>query len=185
MNLSSKQLRSWLVFLGCSVFLMVLGNVGYQSLPKSILPLATQQHVLGDRDEQGFEVTQVKRIVDGDTIELADGRKVRYIGVDTPETKHPTKKQECFGQEASQRNQELVEGKTVKLEKDISETDRYGRLLRYVWVDDQLINLTLVKEGFAAASSYPPDIARQAEFRQAEQLAREAEVGLWHSCPVN
>jgi micrococcal nuclease len=125
----------------------------------------------------------VKRVIDGDTIELESGQTLRYIGIDTPETHHPTKGQECFGQEASQRNRELVEGKTIRLEKDVSEVDRYGRLLRYVWVDDQLINQQLVAEGYAVARSFPPDIAKQDIFRAVEGQARTQNLGLWANCP--
>ena len=105
-----------------------------------------------------LEQALVSKVVDGDTIQLSDGRKVRYIGIDTPETVHPSKAVECYGQEASVKNKELVLGKTVGLEKDVSDTDRYGRLLRYVYLDGIMINDLLVKEGFAKASSYPPDV---------------------------
>ena len=76
-------------------------------------------------------------VVDGDTIDVTvDGveRRVRYIGIDTPETVHPTRGVELYGKDASACNAQLVEGKTVQLEKDVSETDRYGRLMRYVWL---------------------------------------------------
>ncbi len=90
-------------------------------------------------------------MVDGDTIDvLMEGReyRVRYIGIDTPETVHPTRGEEPYGREASSRNKELVSGQTVYLEKDVSETDRYGRLLRYVWLaDGSMVNATLVAEG--------------------------------------
>lgn len=141
--------------------------------------------VLGEVDDTGFERVFVSRVVDGDTIELQDGRKVRYIGVDTPETKHPSKKQECFGQEASEFNKQLVEGKVVQLEKDVSETDRYGRLLRYVWLDGEIVNQKLVEEGYAFARSYPPDVAKQELFQKAEQEAREHDLGLWGVCQLN
>lgn len=85
----------------------------------------------------------------------------------------------CYGKEASEINKQLVEGKTVELEKDVSETDRYGRLLRYVWLDSVLINEYLVREGYAVSSSYPPDIKYQSIFLQAEELARNEKKGLW------
>jgi len=128
-------------------------------------------------------LSRVKRVIDGDTIELEDGRKVRYIGINTPETKHPARGVECFGLEASQRNKELVEGKVVSLEKDVSETDRYGRLLRYVWVEGILVNQVLVTEGFAWASRYPPDTVRQIEFQRAQVEAEATKLGLWQNCP--
>ncbi|MDP3998349.1 MAG: thermonuclease family protein [bacterium] len=125
---------------------------------------------------------KVIRVVDGDTVELADGRRVRYIGIDTPETVDPRKTVQCFGGEASNKNKELVEGKMVELEKDISEIDKYGRLLRYIYVDGLFVNDYLVRQGFAHASSYPPDIKYQDQLRQAEQEARDSGRGLWSAC---
>ncbi|RJR14857.1 hypothetical protein C4579_03610 [Candidatus Microgenomates bacterium] len=125
------------------------------------------------------ESAQVKRVVDGDTIELTNGETVRYIGIDTPESVAPGKPVECFAQEASNKNKELVEGKIVKLEKDVSETDRYGRLLRFVYVDDIFVNEYLVKEGYAHPATFPPDVKYQEMFKQAETEARENERGLW------
>jgi len=130
---------------------------------------------------ESFKVT---RVVDGDTIEIEGGEKVRYLGIDTPETVDPRKPVQCFGVEASKKNKELVEGKTVRLEKDITDRDRYSRLLRYVWVDDIFVNLELVKQGFASSYAYPPDIKYQEEFLEAEKEAREAERGLWKACPI-
>ncbi|MEK9135121.1 MAG: thermonuclease family protein [Patescibacteria group bacterium] len=126
----------------------------------------------------------VSRVIDGDTIELSNGKKVRYIAMDTPETVDPRKPIQCFGVEASNRNKQLVEGKTVLLEKDISETDRYGRLLRYVYIDGVFVNLFLVQEGFAYSYTYPPDVKYQSQFTEAERLAREQKRGLWGSCPI-
>jgi len=121
----------------------------------------------------------VTRVVDGDTIHaIVDGQDfpIRYIGIDTPEN---TTKVEPFGAEATQKNAELVNGKVVTLVKDVSETDKYGRLLRYVLVDNAFVNLVLVQEGFANAVTYPPDVACADAFLQAERQAREANLGLW------
>lgn len=127
----------------------------------------------------------VKKVIDGDTITLEDGSVVRYIGIDTPETVHPSKPVQCFGQEASKKNKELVEGKRVKLEKDVSKTDKYGRLLRYAWVDDIFVNDYLVRQGYAYSYSYPPDIKYQDQFLQAQNEARENNRGLWAACQVS
>lgn len=134
----------------------------------------------------------VTKVVDGDTIKLETGQTVRYIGIDTPETKDPRKEVQCFGKEASEANKRLVEGKKVRLEKDVSETDRYGRLLRYVYVEGNpstssgnieiFVNDSLVKEGYAHASAYPPDISKQAVFEASESEARAVSRGLWGSC---
>lgn len=125
---------------------------------------------------------RVTRVIDGDTIEVEiDGTTydVRYIGIDTPETVHPDKPVQCFGPEASARNKELVEGQMVGLEKDVSETDRFGRLLRYVWVGDEMVNAALVRDGYAQVSTFPPDVRHQDLFLQLQREAREAGRGLW------
>jgi len=128
------------------------------------------------------ESKKVARVVDGDTVEIEGGQTVRYIGIDTPETVHPQKTVECFGREASNKNRELAEGKFVQLEKDVSETDKYGRLLRYVYADGLFVNEFLVKEGFAYASSYPPDVKYQDLFNIAQREAQSQNKGLWAGC---
>lgn len=123
------------------------------------------------------------KALDGDTIELADGRRVRAIGVDTPETVHPKKPLQCFGKEASDFTKSLVEGKPVRLVRDISDTDKYGRLLRYIYMEDgTFVNLALVANGYATVSTYPPDIAHAADFQAAAAAARAAGRGLWGKC---
>jgi micrococcal nuclease len=119
---------------------------------------------------------RVVRVIDGDTIEVEGGARVRYIGIDAPEVYPQT---EYYGPEAWTRNRELMEGKTVTLEKDVSETDVYGRLLRYVWVDGVFVNGELVRLGYARAISYPPDTKYQERLAQLEEEAREARRGLW------
>lgn len=118
----------------------------------------------------------VVRIIDGDTIEVAINNtlyKVRYIGIDTPETA------EHFGQEATNKNAELLSSKIVRLEKDISETDSFGRLLRYVYVGDLSVNAELVRLGYAQAIPYPPDVRYQNLFTALEQEAKTAKIGIW------
>ncbi len=133
---------------------------------------------------QTSEEATVLRVIDGDTIELSDKRRIRYIGIDTPETVDPRKPVQCFGKEASNENKRLVEGKSVRLEKDISETDQYGRLLRYVYVDNTFVNDYLVRQGFAHASTFPPDVKYADKFREAQAEAQENNRGLWAGCPV-
>jgi len=128
------------------------------------------------------ETVKVTRVIDGDTIEIEGGERVRYIGIDTPETVDPRTTVQCYGKEASNKNKELVEGKEVRLEKDVSETDKYDRLLRYIWIGDTLINEVLVKEGFAYSSSYPPDVKYQDRFIAAQKEARNNNRGLWGTC---
>lgn len=147
-------------------------NQNTQPSPSVTQPTTTSTH-------PAVQLVKVTRVVDGDTIEIEGGQKVRYIGIDTPETVDPRKEVQCFGKEASAKNKQLVEGKEVSLEKDVSETDKYGRLLRYVYLGKIFVNDYLVREGYAHASSYPPDVKYQDQFLQAEREAREAKRGLW------
>ncbi len=131
-----------------------------------------------------LQEANVSRVIDGDTIEVVIGNKkykVRYIGIDTPEA---TTEIEYFGKEATAKNKELVEGKNVILVKDVSEVDKYDRLLRYVYVGDVFVNYELVKEGYAYASTYPPDVSCADTFLIAQQYARENNKGLWAATPT-
>ncbi|PJC27911.1 nuclease [Candidatus Shapirobacteria bacterium CG_4_9_14_0_2_um_filter_39_11] len=159
----------------------VLGRINNDNKP---LVEPTPTPSLSSPTEVPTETFKVTRVIDGDTIEIEGGERVRYIGIDTPETVDPRKPVQCFGIEASKKNKELVEGKNVRLEKDITDKDKYGRLLRYVYIDNIFINLELVKQGFAFSYTYPPDIKYQAEILAAEAEAREANRGLWAACPI-
>lgn len=180
---------SYLIFVGLAISLAAFGD--FHS-PRSIAPEAAtpaaittelKANPIVSAPTSTANLVRVVRVVDGDTIELEGGEKVRYIGIDTPETVDPRKPVQCFGLEASAENKKLVEGQLVRLEKDISERDKYGRLLHYVWVGDTFVNLKLVADGFARVSTYPPDVAHQAEFLAAEKTAQESNLGLWNSCP--
>jgi micrococcal nuclease len=128
----------------------------------------------------------VVSVVDGDTIDVQlDGRKVRvrYIGINTPETKHPEKGVEPFGPEAAEANRRLVEGQTVRLELDVQPWDRYQRLLAYVYVGATMINAELVRQGYAQVSTFPPNVKHAETFQQRQREAREARRGLWGTPP--
>lgn len=127
---------------------------------------------------------QVVRVIDGDTIQVCciAGRRerVRYIGIDTPETKHPTKGVEYFGEEAAEANRKLVDGKTVRLEFDVQQRDRYGRILAYVYLEDgTFVNAWLVEHGFAQVMTVPPNVTHQELFLKLQREARDARRGLW------
>ena len=126
----------------------------------------------------------VVRVVDGDTIHVRIGarvEKVRYIGVNTPEVHHPTKGEEPGGREAAEVNRRLVEGQAVRLELDVQERDRYGRLLAYVWIGDLMMNAELVRLGYAQVMTVPPNVRYQEVFLKLQREAREAARGLWRS----
>ncbi len=120
-----------------------------------------------------------QRVIDGDTIVLETGERVRYIGIDTPETKHPRKPIERMGKEASAFNRRMVQGRRVRLEMDVQERDRYGRLLAYVFVGDVHVNAALVEAGYARVMTVPPNVRHVKLFRGLEQAAREEGRGLW------
>lgn len=135
---------------------------------------------LNFRDEA--ETHLVTMVIDGDTILLDNGESVRYLGVDAPETHHPSRGLECYGPEATNRNEELVGGKRVRLEADQTDRDHYGRLLRYVYVGDVFINAVLVEEGYAYSSFFPPDTKHYDDLLALELDAEEAGRGLWSAC---
>ncbi|HEX9878705.1 MAG TPA: thermonuclease family protein [Candidatus Binatia bacterium] len=126
----------------------------------------------------------VVRVIDGDTIAVCciQGKeeKVRYIGVNTPETQHPAKGIGYYGREAATANSRLVEGRAVRLEFDVQQRDRYGRLLAYVYLEDgTFVNAWLVQEGYAQVMTVPPNVNYQEFFLKLQREAREAGRGLW------
>lgn len=154
--------------------------------PTLIATQSGQEKRVEFNDTLGQKVL-VKRVVDGDTVEIEGDLRIRYIGVDTPETVDPRRSVECFGKEAKEKNKELVESKVVILQKDVSETDKYGRLLRYVYLpiskDKMLfVNDYLIREGYAKVLTYPPDVKFSEQFVEAEKEARQNKKGLWGRC---
>ena len=123
------------------------------------------------------DTVSVSRVIDGDTIVVDGNVHVRYIGMNAPEVS------ERCGNEATEVDRRLVGGKAVRMEKDVSETDRYGRLLRYVWVGDTFINAEIVRLGYAEAKEYPPDLKYRSLFRQLEGEAKAAKIGMWAAGP--
>jgi micrococcal nuclease len=147
--------------------------------------------VVGGRDDtQGGEAGRtfegrVARVVDGDTIhvDLGDRReKVRYIGVDTPESVKPNTPVQCYAKAASAANARLVSGRRVRLELDVEDRDRYGRLLAYVYAGKVFVNAELVRRGFAVPLTIPPNVRHAGRFRALAREAREAGRGLWAAC---
>jgi len=127
-------------------------------------------------------MANVIRVVDGDTIKVlyhGEEVSVRLIGVDTPETVHPTKAVQVYGQEASDFTKSQLTGKDVRLEFDVEKKDQYDRLLAYVWLWDSMFNEVLVAEGYAQVSTYPPNVKYVERFTEAQKTAREAGKGLW------
>jgi len=136
-------------------------------------PSPTQTPIASPTPTPVSTQVMVVRVIDGDTIEIEGGDRVRYLGIDTPEPN------ECYGPEATAKNRELVERKNVTLDKDVSERDAFGRLLRYVYVNDLFVNAELVRWGYASVLYYPPDVEHYELLTQLEREAREANLVLW------
>ena len=120
----------------------------------------------------------VKEVIDGDTIILSNGEKVRLIGVNTPEYGR------YYFEEARELMEILTLGKEVMLERDITDRDKYGRLLRYVYVNGLFVNLEMIERGFANAYTYPPDVKYTEKFLEAERYARSNDIGLWERSKI-
>lgn len=133
-----------------------------------------EEPVKGENTEGVIKVT---RIVDGDTLVISTGETVRLIGIDTPE------KEDCYSTNAANRLRELVLDKEISIEYDQSEKDRYSRTLLYVWVNGSFVNEVLVKEGYADAKRYPPNIKYASVLEVAETEARSKGLGIWSSDP--
>ncbi len=156
----------------------VCGDLGYCS------GCSDNQYCLNRKPRPTLLSVQVVRVIDGDTIQVCcvfgDRVKVRYIGVDTPETHHPMRGVEPYGMEAAEANRKLVDGMTVRLEFDVQQLDGYGRTLAYVYLEDgTFVNAWLVEHGYAMVMTFPPNVKHQDLFLKLQREAREAGRGLW------
>ena len=132
----------------------------------------------------GLDVT-IERVVDGDTLVVSGGERVRLIGVDTPETKDRRRPVGCFGEQASEFTTALLPaGSRVRLVGDVEQRDRYQRLLAYAYrlPDGLFVNAELLRRGFAQVLTIPPNVAHTDEFLALSRQARAAEQGLWGAC---
>jgi micrococcal nuclease len=185
----------------CIAAALVLASCGGASCGPAGVRLEHQAPATWQLESGGHEDAVVTRVVDGDTIEVRiTGRvegpgagqaevgrtyDVRLIGIDTPETVHPAKPVECFGREASSATEALLEGQTIRLVDDVENSDGYDRLLRYVYLRDEMANARLVVNGYASAYTYPPNVRHTEFFVELQRDARGAGRGLWAdaTCP--
>jgi len=137
----------------------------------------------------GAALGRVTHVVDGDTIDVRLDRggaveRVRYIGIDTPESVKPNTPVQCYARAASHRNARLVGGQRVRLAADVEPRDRYGRLLAYVYRvrDGLFVNAALVRDGYALTLTIPPNVAHATLFRRLQRSARAHRRGLWGHC---
>jgi len=170
-----QRINKTILFLVLGFFIFILAGVLFYYSKLSLNKSYSSQEEI-----KYYRVTGVD---DGDTIVLEDGSTVRYLGIDTPETHHPTIGEECGGKEATDYNKKLVEGKRVRLIKDITDKDQYGRLLRYVFTEDGLfVNYSLVRNGLAQTLPIPPDTLFDKTFEDALKTARKEKIGIWEKC---
>lgn len=172
------------------VALLLLGACNtYQVVLDAQAPATRMQ------EPPGSETATVTRVVDGDTIEatitsiepgpgagqteVGQSYDIRLTGIDTPESVKPGSPVECFAKEAAAATEALLAGQEVRLIKDVEDTDRYDRLLRYVYLGDEMANARLVTNGYAHAYTYPPNVRHADLFVQLEREARDNGRGLW------
>jgi micrococcal nuclease len=175
----------FLIILFLFLKFLFYNNTSYYLTEAEINELRDLSYKVLQEDINNIEYSFVKRVIDGDTIELVNGQYVRYIGINTPELKDKRENLKFFAQKAYEVNKNLVLNKKVKLVKDVSQTDHYGRLLRYVFVDDIFVNLYLVKQGYAYAVSYPPDVKYQDLLKESQIKAKKEKRGLWGNSYIN
>ena len=126
----------------------------------------------------------VAQAVDGDTVRLSNGARLRYIGIDTPETREKISGQwiwnpQAYGVEARDFNKNMVEGKKVRLEFDIEKKDKYGRWLAYVFVEDVFVNEMLLEKGLARVFTHRPNVKYLNRYIKAENRAKKENLGIW------
>jgi micrococcal nuclease len=159
-----------------------------EELPHGVAPAGWANEI-----PSGAEPADLNSVSDGDTIRVDVGGQVetlRLILIDTPETRDPNNPPECYGAEATAFLKGLLPvGSELYLETDVSERDRFGRLLRYVWLDRgdevNLINEAMVRSGYAAQSTFPPDMKYEERIQEAARFAREHGYGLWSNCQTD
>lgn len=164
---------------------LLLLSIGYfAGISKRVEPKVESVQITDSPAPQASEsadLVKVTRVIDGDTIEIEGGKRVRLIGMDTPEI-NKTGETGCFGKEAAGYATKLLNGQMIRMEKDVSEVDRYNRLLRYIYLGDTMINNKLVRDGYARVYTYPPDVKYKDKFLESEKFARDNNLGLWSKC---
>ena len=161
-------------------FVLVIGCTSNASQNLEVKPLETEPNEkISSSNLIKYEVI---RVIDGDTVELKNGERLRYNDIDTPETVHPSKPVECYGPQASAKNKELVEGEIILVELGNPEKDRYGRLLGYVYIDDLFVNAELVRGGYAEVNSYGNPGSKLSNLLDIEKNAKRSMQGLWGAC---
>jgi micrococcal nuclease len=170
MRTKFSYLLSFLFIIFASLFIFAKGRI---TLAPTILPTPAISPK---------QLVNLSYVIDGDTIIINGNKKVRYIGINTPELKTQTTPDECFARQALAENKKILSDKKIYLMSDTSNTDKYGRLLRYVYADNLFINDYLIRNGFAKIETVPPNTKYYMQFKQAEKEAKDHHLGLWSNC---
>lgn len=189
MKLKKKQ-KKQLIELGAFTIITVVGVVCGVINKEDILEVFHGENIVEENTIEKEEsssvsgqIYEVLRVVDGDTIQIdyhGTKEKVRFIGIDTPESVHPNgEKNTEAGKIASNYTKELLTGKKVTLEFDVQERDKYGRLLAYVYLDGEMLNKKLLADGYAQVATFPPNVKYVDEFTKIQRQAKEEQRGLW------
>lgn len=186
MKLTKKQ-KKYIIQTSIALIILIPGIIAGTVKKEEIfeaLGIETSTKTSSQKSSAIVGEYEVVSVTDGDTFQInynGTKTKVRLIGVDTPESVHPdSKKNNEYGKQASNYTKSLLEGKTVKLEFDVLPTDKYGRLLAYVYLENgEMLNEKLLKEGYAQVATYPPNVKYVENFKSIQKEARENKVGFW------
>jgi len=164
-----------------SIFIILIGSISL-----GICLIVTLVIVLIPKINAENSYYTVKEVIDGDTIILNTGDRIRDLGIDTPELHHPTIGPECGGPEAKDENVKLLAGKRLRIERDITDKDQYGRLLRYVFTEDgYFVNCEIVRRGWAQVFVIYPDHRYEKMLIDAQLSAVKENLGIWKHCINN
>jgi endonuclease YncB( thermonuclease family) len=188
----NKTLVSIIIFLTLVVISIGLkeGNwLQNLGLSDTYKPTNTSAKTTYNGSKDGIERSQVRRVVDGDTVELSNGQKIRMLNIDTPETVKANTAVKCYGPEASAFTKKLLSDKMVQLVVDREANDQYGRGLRFIFLDgvdtsniENSVNADVVKNGFGKMVSYKPNTTYARDFQKWEDEARSKKLGVWGAC---
>lgn len=176
-----RKKPNYLFWLGA--LLIAVGIVFFYVKNNQLIVVLNSTVAPPNSSDPPFTYAKVTKVIDGDTFQIDTGQKVRYVGINTPEIQT----NECYATEAGEINEDMIIGREVRLEKDTSDADKYGRLLRYVYVDEgadgwEMVNNELVKIGLAKVETIAPDTKHKDDFIQSETYAKENNLGLWGKC---
>lgn len=191
MNLKTQYIWTLISLVGLLAIITLVFSVESSGANfANMLGLNNQFQASSKISKTGLEKVKVKSVVDGDTIHLTDGRTIRYLNMDTPETKKVNTPVKCFGPEASKYNKDKVDGKEIWILPDKDDRDRYDRYLRFIFLNESetdnienSLNAQMVKQGYGRTSIYKPNTTYEKQFWAYQKTATDQKLGVWGVCP--